>query len=256
MASLLVDSHCHIPLIKSDPDVVIEAARGSGVGHMLCVSVDLESYPQVRSLAEQYDCVFASAGVHPNSSVAQEPGVDQLAKLAAHPKVVAIGETGLDYYRSKGDLDWQRWRFRIHIRAAKSAGKPLIIHSREARADVLTILEEEGAREVGGVMHCFVDDWESARRAMDLGFYISFSGIVTFRNARHLQEVARQMPADRILVETDAPYLAPVPHRGHANQPAYVRYVVECLAGLRGEAFEDLARATTDNFFRLFTAGQ
>lgn len=252
MASSLVDSHCHIPLIKADPASVIAAARANGVEHMLCVSVDLESYPQVLALAEEYDCVFASVGVHPNATNLQEPDVERLAELARHPKVVAIGETGLDYYRSQGDLDWQRQRLRTHIRAALAARKPLIIHSREARGDVLDILEQEQAPEVGGVMHCFVDDWESARRAMDLGFYISFSGIVTFRNAASLQEVARQMPQDRLLVETDSPYLAPVPFRGKENQPAYVRHVAECIAGLRGESLDDLARATTDNFFKLF----
>ena len=251
---LLVDSHCHIPLIKADPATVIAAAHANGVEHMLCVSVELESFPAVLALAEQYDCVYASVGVHPNATIAEEPNADHLAKLAVHPKVVAIGETGLDYFRSQGDLEWQRQRFRTHIRAARMARKPLIIHSRDARADVLAILKEEGADQVGGVMHCFVDDWESARCAMDLGFYISFSGIVTFKNAASLQEVARQMPSARLLVETDSPYLAPVPFRGKENQPAYVRHVAECIAALRGESFADVTRATTDNFFNLFPA--
>ena len=250
----LVDSHCHIPLIKAEPASVIAAAHANGVRHMLCVSVDIESFPAVLALAEQYDCVYASVGVHPNATIAHEPDADRMATLAGHPKVIAIGETGLDYFRSQGDLEWQRQRFRTHIRAARVAGKPLIIHSRDARADVLEILEEEGADQVGGVMHCFVDDWESARSAMDLGFYISFSGIVTFKNAANLQEVARQMPSGRLLVETDSPYLAPVPFRGKENQPAYVYHVAAYIAALRGESFEDVAQSTTANFFNLFPA--
>jgi TatD DNase family protein len=191
-------------------------------------------------------------GVHPNSRDGEEPGADCLAALAQDPRIVAIGETGLDYYRSQGDLKWQRERFRAHIRAARAARKPLIIHSREARGDVLRILEEERAADVGGVMHCFVDDWGTARRAMDLNFMISFSGIVTFRSAAELQDVARKVPLDRMLIETDAPYLAPVPHRGKENQPAWVLHVAEQIAALRGMTADTVATATTGNFFRLF----
>ena len=251
---MLVDSHCHIPLLDGDMpvDEIMARAAELGVSHMLCVSIDLESYPQVLDLAQRYENVFASVGVHPNSEANQEPAVDQLAALAADENVIAIGETGLDYYRSSGDLEWQRDRFRTHIRAARMVNKPLIIHSREAREDVITLLTEEGADKIGGVMHCFVDDWETAQKAMALNFCISFSGIVTFKNAREVQDVARQVPLDRLLIETDSPYLAPVPFRGKTNQPGYVRYVAEFLAELRGESFDLIAKATTDNFFRLF----
>ena len=219
---------------------------------MLCVSIDLESYPEILALAQEYASIFASVGVHPNTEVTQEPGVEQLVELAADSRVVAIGETGLDYFRSQGDLEWQRERFRNHIRAAKEVDKPLIIHSREAKEDVIIILEEEGAATVGGVMHCFVDDWETAQHAMALNFYISFSGIVTFKNASELQSVAKQVPLDRILVETDSPYLAPVPFRGKQNQPAYVYYVARYIAELRGIEEEEISTVTTQNFFQLF----
>ena len=250
----LVDSHCHIPLIgmEGGADAVIGAAQGAGVGHILCVSIDLVSYPEIKHLADSYSCISASAGVHPNSAREIELTEQNLLALADDEKVIAIGETGLDYYRSQGDLEWQRQRFRTHIRAAKQIGKPLIIHSREARGDVIKILAEEGADAVGGIMHCFVDDLKTAQQAMDLNFYISFSGIVTFRNANDLQEVARQLPLDRILVETDAPYLAPVPYRGKQNQPAYVRHVAEKIAELQEIDPEEVASATTRNFEKLF----
>ncbi|MDE0157664.1 MAG: TatD family hydrolase [Gammaproteobacteria bacterium] len=250
----LVDSHCHIPLIELEggADAVIGAAQGAGVGHILCVSIDLVSYPEIKHLADSYSCISASAGVHPNSAREIELTEQNLLALADDEKVIAIGETGLDYYRSQGDLEWQRQRFRTHIRAAKQIGKPLIIHSREARGDVIKILAEEGADAVGGIMHCFVDDLKTAQQAMDLNFYISFSGIVTFRNANDLQEVARQLPLDRILVETDAPYLAPVPYRGKQNQPAYVRHVAEKIAELQEIDPEEVVSATTRNFERLF----
>jgi TatD DNase family protein len=250
---MLVDSHCHIPLMDPpDAEAVLAAARENGVGYLLCVSVELESFPELRDLARAHAEISASVGLHPNHEAGHEPTVEQLVTLADDPDIVALGETGLDYYRSQGDLDWQRDRFRTHIQAAKQAGKPLIIHSREAPDDTIRILREEGADQVGGVMHCFVDDWQTAQAAMDLGFYISFSGIVTFKNAREVQAVARQVPLDRLLVETDSPYLAPVPHRGRPNQPAYVQHVAECLAELRNEPFDQLAQATTENFFRLF----
>ncbi len=251
---MLVDSHCHIPMIESELKGLFERASELGVSHMLCVAVDLDSYPEILELAKNYKHVFASVGVHPNEKVNHEPTVEELVALAEEPEVVAIGETGLDYYRSTGNLEWQRDRFRIHIRAAKEIRKPLIIHSREAKTDLIQIMEEERARDVGGVMHCFVDDWETAQQAMTMNFYISFSGIVTFKNAREVQDVARKVPLDRLLVETDSPYLAPVPYRGKMNQPAYVHYVAKYLSELRGESYDEIAKATTDNFFRLFSS--
>lgn len=231
---------------------ILAAAKEQGVSHFLCVAIDLETYPELLELARRYPQVFASVGVHPNTSTDHEPSAAELAQLASDPEVVAIGETGLDYYRSSGDLKWQRDRFRTHIDAARQADKPLIIHSRDARGDTTRLLKEEGAEAVGGVMHCFVDDWHTAQEAMDLGFYISFSGIVTFKNAKEVQDVARQIPLDRLLVETDAPYLAPMPYRGKPNQPAYVYHTARFLAELRGEDFEKLAGQTTENFFNLF----
>lgn len=233
---------------------VIAEARQEGIGRLLCVAIDEQTWPDLIRLCREYPCVSASIGVHPNAN----PGsvFDRAAMLSAagHAEVVAIGETGLDYFRSQGDLAWQQARFREHIRIARELKKPLIIHSREARDDVIRILREESGETVGGVMHCFVDDLETARSAMDMGFYISFSGIVTFRNADPLREVARKMPLERILIETDAPYLAPVPHRGKQNRPAFVRYVAECLADLRGLPLEEIARITTENYYRLFTS--
>lgn len=256
--SLLVDSHCHLnfdPLV-SDLPAVLGRARDNGVGHMLCVSVTLEAFPQVRDLAGAHSNIYASVGVHPNEKAGRDPTVEDLTGLAADPRIVAIGETGLDYYRTAGTVDWQQERFRRHIRAAKATGKPLIIHTRDAAADTVRIMAEEGAGAAGGVMHCFTESWEVARAALDMNFYISFSGIVTFRNAEALRDVARRVPTDRLLVETDAPYLAPVPFRGKPNEPAYVRYVAECVAGLRGLPFEALAEQTTRNFFELFRAAQ
>ena len=199
----LVDSHCHLPLLETaeEPatvDAVLAHAQTLGVTHMLCVSVDLESYPRILALAYEHENVFGSVGVHPNSRDGEEAAVERLVDKAVDAGIVAIGETGLDYYRSSGDLDWQRERFRVHIRAARESGKPLIIHSREAAADVIRILREEQAHEVGGVMHCFVDDWQTAVQAMDMDFYISFSGIVTFKNAREVQAVAAQVPLERL----------------------------------------------------------
>jgi TatD DNase family protein len=256
---VLVDSHCHLTLLDAAAGgvaAVIAKAREAGVGHLLTVSVDLDGFPALRALAESHAGVFASVGVHPNTETALEPSAEQIEALAASPVVIAIGETGLDYYRSEGDLAWQRRRFRTHIAAAKASGKPLIIHSRDAATDVDRIMREAGADAVGGVMHCFVDDWEAAKRALDLGFYISFSGIVTFKNAQQVQDVARRVPLDRLLVETDSPYLAPVPYRGKPNQPAYVRQVAEFIATLRGAAYAQIQEASTENFFKLFRAAQ
>jgi TatD DNase family protein len=254
---MLADSHCHLDLLdlSEHPDGltgVLEAARAQGVTRFLCVSINLEHYPRMQALVEPHDAVSVSVGVHPNERSGYEPTADELVALAVADGAVAIGETGLDYFRSEGDLEWQRERFRTHIRAAKAAGKPLIVHSRDAANDTLTILRAEGADEVGGVMHCFTGDREMARQAMDLNFHISFSGIVTFKSAQELMEVARGVPLERMLVETDCPYLAPVPYRGKPNQPAYVRYVAEHVAQLRGESFEHIAEATTRNFLTLF----
>ena len=254
---MLVDSHCHIDMLdlqsfEGGVEGVLASAHEQGVGHMLCVSINLEDYPNMLALVEGSAEVTVSVGVHPNERGGQDPEPGELVALAAHPRVVAIGETGLDYFRSEGDLEWQRQRFRNHISAAKQCGKPLIIHSRDAREDTLRIMEEEGASMARGVMHCFTGDWDMAQRAIDMDFYISFSGIVTFNSARELKEIAQRMPLDRMLVETDCPYLAPVPHRGKPNQPAYVRHVAEYIAGLRGETFESIAAATTDNFKALF----
>ncbi len=250
----LVDSHCHVnfePLV-ADLDAVLDRARHEHVAYLLCVSVNLEDFPEVLSLARRHRHIFASVGVHPNERDGRDPDVAELVRLAADPRIVAIGETGLDYFRSKGELDWQRNRFRRHIEAAVQADKPLIIHSRDAPADTIRTLHEQGAADVGGVMHCFSEDWPTASAALDLGFYISFSGIVTFSSATTLQQVARKVPLDRILVETDCPYLAPVPHRGKVNEPAFVRHTAEYVAALRGIDPTEFAAATTENFFTLF----
>lgn len=257
MATSLADSHCHLDMLDLDTFEggvagVLTKAVTQGVGYFLCVSVNRTDFPNMLSVAEGYENVWFSAGVHPNEQEEDEATVAELLALADHPKVVAIGETGLDYFRSTGDLDWQRDRFRRHIDAAKQCGKPLIIHSRDAKEDTIKILDQEGAREAGGVMHCFTGDWAMAQRAMDLDFYISFSGIVTFNSAKEIQDVARKMPLEKMLVETDCPYLAPVPHRGKPNQPAYVRHVAEFIALLRNEPFERIAEVTTGNFRRLF----
>jgi len=254
---MLVDSHCHLDRLDLEPfggrfSNLIETAREVGVGHILCVCIDLESYPAMCSLVEETAGISLSVGVHPNDKDRREPASEELVALAAHPRNVAIGETGLDYFRSEGDLEWQQARFRSHISAARSSGKPLIIHTRAARDDTISIMKSEQARDAGGVMHCFTEDWEMARQALDLGFYISFSGILTFRNAADLREVAKKVPQERILIETDAPYLAPVPHRGRPNLPQYVSHVADCIAELRGVTAENLADQTTENFFRLF----
>ena len=254
---MLVDSHCHInfPGLADKLDELLASMAQNGVSHALCVSVNLADFPQVRALAEGHDNIFASVGVHPDYEDADEPTVERLVALADHPKVIAIGETGLDYFRLQGDLEWQRERFRTHIRAARACRKPLIIHTREAAADTLRIMAEEGAAEAAGVMHCFTESWEVAEQAIDMGFYISFSGIVTFKAAHALKEVAKRVPLERMLVETDSPYLAPVPHRGKTNQPAFVKHVAEEIAQLRGITLEEVADVTTRNFFRLFHPG-
>ncbi len=256
---MLVDSHCHLDRVDLAPyggdfSALMTATRDSGVTHMLCVSIDLESYPQMLDLVENYPEVSVSVGVHPNEQDRQEPTVEQLVEFARHPKNVAIGETGLDYFRSDGDLEWQRRRFRTHVRAAHVAAKPLIIHTRDARDDTIAILREEHAADCGGVMHCFTETWEMAQAALDLNFYISFSGIVTFKNAADLRDVAARVPADRLLIETDSPYLAPVPFRGKPNEPRYVGKVAEAVADVRGISSDELIEISHDNFFRLFSA--
>ena len=218
----------------------------------VCIGVNLEDFPKVLALADAQPNLYATVGVHPEYTDVDEPTLERLVELAAHPKVIAIGETGLDYYWQKDKPEWQRERFRTHIRAAKVSGKPLVVHTRESAVDTLRLLKEEGADAVGGVMHCFTENWEVATQALDLGFHLSFSGIVTFKNALTVKEVAQKCPLDRMLVETDSPYLAPVPYRGKQNEPAYVRHVAEEIARLRALPFESVARATTDNFLRLF----
>ncbi|SNR84784.1 TatD DNase family protein [Methylobacillus rhizosphaerae] len=251
---MLVDSHCHLnfPELRDNMQALRAAMQEARVGHALCISVTLPDFPQVLAVAEANENFYASVGVHPDYESEPEFSEDQLVALAAHPKVVAIGETGLDYFRLTGDLEWQRERFRTHIRAAIRAQKPLVIHTRSAAEDTLRILREEHAEKIGGVMHCFTESLDVALAAIELGFYISFSGIVTFKNAVALKEVAKVLPLDRILVETDSPYLAPVPFRGKLNQPAYVRYVAEEIAALRGISYQEVEQATTENFFRLF----
>jgi TatD DNase family protein len=252
---MLVDSHCHLdfPELRSDLEGVMARMRENGVTHALTISTTLETWPAVRQVADLASNLWCSAGVHPDERRDdREATLEDLLAMAGDAKVVAIGETGLDYYRVEGDTEWQRERFRTHIRAARRCGKPLVIHTRAAAEDTLAIMREEGASEAGGVMHCFTETWEVAEAALALGFHISFSGIVTFKNAQALKEVARRVPLDRMLVETDSPYLAPVPHRGKPNQPAFVRHVAEEVARLRGIAFEEVARRTTENFFRLF----
>lgn len=253
----LVDSHCHIdfPELAADIPGIRQRMAANGVGWALCAGVTMERLPAVLALAEANDNIFAAVGVHPDTPPADdEPDVACLVELARAPKVVAIGETGLDYYRLEGDAEWQRERFRRHIAAAREAGKPLIIHCRAAAADTVRILREERAGEVGGVFHCFTEDAETARQALDIGFTISFSGILTFKNAVAVREVAHFVPMDRILVETDAPYLAPTPYRGKINEPSYVRLVAEELARVKNLSLDEVAAATTENFFSLFAA--
>ena len=262
---MLIDSHCHLnfPELSNNMPALRQAMADNQVTHALCVSVTLEKFAEVLAIAEAHDNFYASVGVHPDYEkksaddenadvILEEPTVERLVQLANNPKIIAIGETGLDYFRLTGDLEWQRERFRTHIRAAIKIGKPLIIHTRNASVDTIKIMREENAQLVGGVMHCFTESLEVAKQAIELGFYISFSGIVTFKNALDLKEVAKTIPLEKILIETDSPYLAPIPFRGKTNQPAYVRHVAEEIAKLRNISIEEVGHATTDNFFRLF----
>lgn len=256
---MIIDSHCHLNILPEDKvgdlNQVLKTARELDVDTMLCIAIHPDQWSEILQIADAQDEVYAAIGVHPCEEADVMVSDADLLAAASHPKVIAIGEVGLDYFHfdaDERDMTWQQDRFRQMIRLAKQLSKPLIIHTRNSTTDCLRILEEEGAQAVGGIMHCFVEDIETANRAMSLGFYISFSGIVTFKNALDLKAVAQQVPADRILVETDSPYLAPVPYRGKTNQPGYTRYVVEELAKLREVSFEDMAQTTTDNFKRLF----
>ena len=254
LTPVFVDSHCHLdfPELAADLPQLLAAMREHEVSHALCIGVDLPAWPNVLAIAQSHANLYATAGVHPDYVDTPEPSVAELVAMAQVDKVVAIGETGLDYFRLEGDLEWQRERFRTHIRAARQASKPLVIHTRAAAVDTLAIMRDERAGDVGGVMHCFTETWEVAQAALDLGFHISFSGIVTFKNAHELKDVARRVPLDRLLIETDSPYLAPVPYRGKRNQPAYVPHVAAEIARLRGLTPEEVALATSSNFFRLF----
>lgn len=251
---MFVDSHCHLDFsdLRQDLPQILEQMQSNQVEHALCVSINLPDWPALLEMVEQHQCLSASVGVHPDYQNTPEPSVEQLVDMARHPKVVAIGETGLDYYRLSEPLDWQRERFRVHIRAARQSELPLIIHTRSASADTIRLMQEEGAQHCGGVMHCFTESWEVAQQALDLGFYISMSGIVSFKNAVEIQEVATKVPLDRLLIETDSPYLAPVPFRGKRNDPSKVMHVAEKIAQLRGLSVDEIGQTTSDNFYRLF----
>lgn len=254
---MFIDSHCHLDRIdlkpyQNDFACFMAEAKQQQIDHMLCIAIDLEAFPAMATMVADYANISLSVGVHPNENRGHDPSVEELAALAQPAKVIAIGETGLDYFRSEGDLTWQHDRFRTHIRAAIATRKPLIIHTREAKLDTLRILKEENAEVVGGVIHCFTEDWAFAQAAMALNFYISFSGIVTFNNAKAIQEVAQKIPEDLFLIETDSPYLAPAPFRGRPNYPLYVKYVAECIANLRQTTVEHIAQVSAANFKRLF----
>lgn len=252
---MFVDSHCHLnfPDLVDDLPQILQRMKDNQVTHALVVSVNMPEWPGLLALVQQHDNLYASVGVHPDYEDTPEPTVDELVRLAqSSDKVVAIGETGLDYFRQAEPLEWQRERFRTHIRASRASGLPLIIHTRAASEDTLRIMREEKADEIGGVMHCFTESWDVAQAAMDLGFFISFSGIVTFRNAVELQDVARRVPLERLLIETDSPFLAPVPHRGKTNDPSRVVHVAQKIAELRQKSVEEIARYSKDNFFNLF----
>jgi TatD DNase family protein len=250
----IIDSHCHInfPELGEDIEGVLRRMEENNVAKALCVSVQLEKLDEILGLAAKYPNIYASVGVHPDNENCEEPTTEQLVTLSNHPKVVAIGETGLDYFRTKGDTEWQRKRFRVHIDAAKRTHKPLIIHTREAGNDTLDILREQGRGEVKGVMHCFTETLPFALASIELGFLISFSGILTFKNAEDIRTVAKAIPLESVMVETDSPYLAPMPHRGKTNEPSYVRFVLEELARVKEVPVDIVAQKTTENFHKLF----
>lgn len=250
----LIDSHCHLnfpELINRIPEV-LQNASANDIQRMLCIATSWENRPEVLKLAEDYPEIYAAIGLHPTTEGGYEASTEELVEAAQHERVIALGETGLDYFRSSGDLTWQHERFHRHIEAGRQTNLPIIIHTRAAAEDTMDTLREHRAEECGGVMHCFAEDWDVAKQALDIGFYISFSGIVTFKSAKSVQEVAAKAPLDRILVETDSPYLAPVPHRGKTNEPSYTKHTAEFVAELRGIAYEEVRDATTDNFYRLF----
>lgn len=255
---MYVDSHCHLsfPELSAKLDTIRADMAAAGVDRALCICTTLEEFDTVHALATAHDNFWASVGVHPDNEDVREPSVDDLVAGAARPRVLAIGETGLDYYRLNGrsiaEMEWQRERFRVHIRAARLTGKPLVIHTRSASADTLSVLRDEGQGDVGGVFHCFTETMEVAKAALDLGFYISFSGILTFKTAGDLREVARYVPMDRCLIETDSPYLAPVPYRGKTNTPALVPFVAKQIAELKSLSPEEVGRITSSNFENLF----
>ncbi len=244
------DSHCHLnyPGLIEHQSAVIKRMKETGIAYALNVCTKVEELDGILSTTDKYDFIYASVGVHPDNVDVKEPTADEICNLSDNEKVVAIGETGLDYFRLKGDLSWQRERFRRHIRAAREMKKPLIIHMRDATDDTLSILKQEKAHEVGGVMHCFTETLDTAKKAMDLNFYISISGIVTFKNAEQVQHVAKHLPGERLLIETDSPFLAPVPHRGKTNEPSYVVQVAEKIGNLRAESVESVAINTKENF--------
>ena len=255
---MFIDSHCHLDRIdlkpyQNDFSVFMQEVKNHKIEHLLCIAIDLEAYPAMFELVKNYPNISLSVGVHPNEHEGRKPTFDELLKLARHEKVIAIGETGLDYFRSEGDLSWQHEHFKTHIQVAKAVRKPLIIHTRKAAEETLKVLAEEGADEIGGVIHCFSEDWDFAQKAMALNFYISFSGIVTFKNAHAIQDAAQKIPADHFLIETDSPYLAPSPFRGKPNYPLYVNYVAKKLAELRGVSLEEIAAQSTANFYALFS---
>lgn len=260
-SATFVDSHCHLDRLNleahgGDFSAMMAATEEAGVSHMLCIGVDLETFPNVQALAEQYPHVFASVGVHPLYKESREPSVTELLERAAHPKVIAIGETGLDYFYAKEERDWQKRYFIAHIQAARETGLPLVVHTRGAKDDTLSLLREHGGGEVKGVLHCFTEDLDMAQQAIELGFYISISGIVTFRNAEPLRDVVRALPIEKLLIETDSPWLAPVPFRGKPNEPRFVANVAECVAELKDVSVEQLGKITADNFFTLFNKAQ
>ncbi len=251
---MFTDSHCHLDfpgLVEQLPDI-LSRMQAAQVSRALCISVQLEDFPNVLALAENHEQLWATAGVHPDYEDITEPTVEKLLELADHPKVIGIGETGLDYFRLKGDLQWQRERFRVHLRAANVCKKPVIVHTRAAGDDTLKILADDNVQGCGGIIHCFTESLDFARKALDLGMYLSFSGIVSFKNAADLREVAKFAPMDRILIETDSPYLAPVPHRGKTNEPSFVPHVAKVIAQEKGVGVEEIGIQTSANFDRLF----
>ncbi len=254
---MYIDSHCHLDRLNLEPyqgdlSLALRAAREQGVEKMLCVAIDLEHIDAVLDIAQKEQGIYASVGVHPTSHDGEEPSIERLLDLSKEDRVIAIGETGLDYYYGKETRDVQLKRFETHLRASSECQKPVIVHTRDAKEDTLSLIKEYSDPNVAGVLHCFTEDWDMASRAMDMNFYVSFSGIVTFKNAVELKDVAKKMPLDRLLIETDSPYLAPVPYRGKPNEPKYVPEVAKCIAELKQTSVEEIAKVSKENFYRLF----